>query len=140
MLRAFKLIGRELKPLQRRSKGLEGLGKGPGGRSIFKPPQGGFHESENLEKTNIGLQSLLDVAFLKGCGSEEKFLTFFWSVPLCTFSSTMAQEDLVPHPHGFPFSLSVPTTLLHCPLAQQPHSLSLLRQSHGTSPDLDCVH
>lgn len=74
-LRAFKLIGRELKGLQRKSKVLEGLGKGPRGTSILDPPQEGFQESENWKKNNSGLQSPLVVAHLKGCGPEERFLT-----------------------------------------------------------------
>lgn len=125
-LRAFKLISRELKGLQRNSKGLEGLGKGLRGISILDPSKGDFHKSQNSKKTRIGCRACWTWHFWKAVGQKRDSGHFYWSVPLCAFSSAVAQEDLVLHPHGFSLSLPVPTTLLHCPLTQQPVALPRL--------------
>lgn len=132
-LRAFKLIDRESKGLQRKSKDLEGIGKGPRGTSILDPPQGGFYKSQSLKRTNTGLHSLLDMAFLEGWGSEERFLTLQLVCSSLYFPLSCGTGGSCSSSSWLPLFSLTTITLLHCPLAQQPHSLSLLRQSHGTS-------
>lgn len=98
----------------------------------FDAFQGGSHKRQS-EKRHWAAEPA-------GCGISERL----WvrkeipgpsdSLPLSVVSlQLVVQEDLVPHPDGFPLSLSVPTALAHCPLTQQSCSLSLLRQSLGSS-------